>query len=89
PFYAGWGLTEDALAFPRRTGRVDLDTLIAEALIRYPLYVTPDGYPCEAEDLARQLADPEPSAGSGRPGGLRRWGRGLIASLDRSDPPAY
>ena len=89
PFYAGWGLTEDTLSFPRRTRRVDLDTLIAEALIRYPLYVTPDGYPCEAEDLARQLADPEPSAGSGRTGGLRRWGRGLIASLDRSDPPAY
>jgi len=89
PFYAGWGLTEDALAFPRRTRRVDLDTLIAEALIRYPLYVTPDGYPSEAEDLARQLADPEPPADSGRTGGLRRWGRGLIASLDRSDPPAY
>lgn len=89
PFYAGWGLTEDALTFPRRTRRVDLDTLIAEALMRYPLYVTPDGYPCEAEDLARWLANPEPSAGSGRTGGLRRWGRGLIASLDRSDPPAY
>lgn len=89
PFYAGWGVTEDALAFPRRTRRVDLDTLIAEALIRYPLYVTPDGYPCEAEDLAALLADPEPSVGSGRTGGLRRWGRGLIASLDRSDPPAY
>jgi capsular polysaccharide export protein len=89
PFYAGWGLTEDALAFPRRTRTVDLDTLIAEALIRYPLYVTPDGYPCEAEDLAAVLADPEPSAGSGRTGSSGRWGRGLIASLDRSDPPAY
>ncbi|MEH6697455.1 MAG: capsular polysaccharide biosynthesis protein [Brevundimonas sp.] len=89
PFYAGWGLTGDALTFPRRTRRVDLDTLIAEALIRYPLYVTPDGYPCEAEDLARQLADPEPSTHTGRAGGLWRWGRGLIASLDRSDPPAY
>ncbi|MBL0946872.1 capsular polysaccharide biosynthesis protein [Brevundimonas sp.] len=89
PSYAGWGLTEDALAFPRRTRRVDLDTLIAEALIRYPLYVTPDGYPCEAEDLARWLANPEPSADSGRTGGLRRWERGLIASLDRGHPPAY
>lgn len=89
PFYAGWGLTEDALAFPRRSRRVDLDTLIAEALIRYPLYVSPDGYPCEAEDLARLLAGPEPSVDGRRAGGLRRWGRGLIASLDRSDPPAY
>ncbi len=89
PFYAGWGLTEDALRFPRRTRRVDLDTLIAEALIRYPLYVTPDGYPCAAEDLARRLADPAASADRGRTGGLERWGRGLIASLDRGDPPAY
>jgi len=89
PFYAGWGLTDDALRFPRRTRTVDLDALIAEALIRYPVYVTPDGYPCEAEDLARRLAEPGPSAGGGRAGGLRRWGRGLIASLDRSDPPAY
>ena len=89
PFYAGWGVTEDALAFPRRTRRVDLDTLIAEALIRYPLYVTPDGYPCEAEDVARQLGQPGPLTDTGRTGGLRRWGRGLIASLDRSDPPAY
>jgi capsular polysaccharide export protein len=89
PFYAGWGLTEDALTFPRRTRRVDLDTLIAEALIRYPLYVTSDGYPCEAEDVARQLGDPERLTDTGRPGGLQRWRRGLIASLDRSDPPAY
>ena len=89
PFYAGWGLTEDALTFPRRTRRVDLDTLIAETLIRYPLYVTPDGYPSEAEDLVRHLTDPESPADSGRPGGLRRWARGLIASLDRSDPLAY
>jgi capsular polysaccharide export protein len=89
PFYAGWGLTDDALAFPRRTRRVDLDTLIAEALIRYPLYVTPDGYPCEAEDVARQLGHPEPLTDTGRTGGLQRWARGLIASLDRSDPPAY
>ena len=89
PFYAGWGLTEDTLSFPRRTRRVDLDTLIAEALIRYPLYVTPDGYPCEAEDVARQLGQPGPLTDTGRTDGLQRWTRGLIASLDRSDPPAY
>jgi len=89
PFYAGWGLTEDALDFPRRTRAVDLDTLIAEALIRYPLYATPDGYPCEAGDLARLLADQASSADVGRAGGLGRWARGLFASLDRGDPPAY
>lgn len=89
PFYAGWGLTEDALSFPRRTRTVDLDILIAEALIRYPVNVTPDGYPCEAEDLATQLAAKGRSKGAVQPDGLRRWLRGLIASLDRSDPPAY
>lgn len=89
PFYAGWGLTEDALTFPRRTRRVDLDTLIAEALIRYPLYVTGDGYPCEAEDLARELARARPVSGAARPGGLQRWITGLLTSLDRGRPPAY
>lgn len=89
PFYAGWGLTEDALTFPRRTRRVDLDTLIAEALIRYPLYVTGDGYPCEAEDLARELAGARPVSGSARPGGMQRWITGLLTSLDRRRPPAY
>lgn len=89
PFYAGWGLTEDALTFPRRTRRVDLDTLIAEALIRYPLYVTGDGYPCEAEDLARELAGARPVSGAARPGGMQRWTTGLLTSLDRGRPPAY
>ena len=89
PFYAGWGLTEDALTFPRRTRRVDLDTLIAEALIRYPLYVTGDGYPCEAEDLARELAGARPVSGAARPRGWQRWLTGLLTSLDRGRPPAY
>ena len=39
PFYAGWGLTDDAAGpHPRRTRRLDLDTLVAGALIYYPLY---------------------------------------------------
>jgi len=89
PFYAGWGLTEDALGFPRRTRRIDLDTLVAEVLVRYPLYVTPDGYPCEVEDLAAWLTARAGLTSPARPDGMRRWVRGLIASLDRSDPPAY
>src|SRR5690606_41515203 len=32
PFYAGWGLTEDLLPFPRRTRRLSLDELVAVAL---------------------------------------------------------
>jgi len=39
PFYAGWGLTHDALApLPWRTRTLTLDMLTAGALIRYPVY---------------------------------------------------
>jgi capsular polysaccharide export protein len=40
PFYAGWGLTADRLATPRRRRAVSLDELIAAVLIRYPTYVS-------------------------------------------------
>ncbi len=40
PFYAGWGLTEDVHAHPRRTRRLSLDQLVAGALIAYPTYVS-------------------------------------------------
>jgi len=91
PFYAGWGLTDDRTGpFPRRTQRVSLDALIHAALIDYPLYVTPAGWPCEAEDLVEALIEardhPLPAAPRGR---LNRWLRGVRASLDRTPPPAY
>jgi len=40
PFYAGWGLTQDKIPNPRRSRRLDRDTLVAAALIRYPSYVS-------------------------------------------------
>lgn len=40
PFYAGWGLTMDRHACPRRTRRLTLDELVAGALIIYPTYVS-------------------------------------------------
>lgn len=40
PFYAGWGLTADVLALPRRTRRLLLDELVAAALIVYPRYAS-------------------------------------------------
>lgn len=40
PFYAGWGLTRDALACPRRTRALDLSMLCAAALIIYPTYIS-------------------------------------------------
>ena len=55
PFYSGWGLTEDravnATAFERRQRRLNLDELVAGALLHYPIYWDWDlkGYTtCEA-----------------------------------------
>jgi capsular polysaccharide export protein len=57
PFYAGWGLTEDLLACPRRTRRLALDELVAVALLLYPRYVDPEtGLPCPVETVVERLA---------------------------------
>jgi capsular polysaccharide export protein len=40
PFFAGWGLTRDTQDHPRRTRRLELDALVAGALIEYPTYVS-------------------------------------------------
>lgn len=42
PFYAGWGLTQDALAAPDRRGSASLDALVHGALIDYPRYLDPE-----------------------------------------------
>jgi len=90
PFYGGWGLTSDAMTYERRTRRASLDALVAAALIEYPIYVTPEGWPCEAEDLVDALIaarnDPPPAAPSNQ---IARWWKGINASLDRRPPPAY
>lgn len=57
PAYAGWGLTDDRLASPRRTARPSLQALIAAIYLRYVRYLSPlDGSPCTALDVARLLA---------------------------------
>ncbi|VWB45762.1 capsular polysaccharide export protein, LipB/KpsS family [Burkholderia lata] len=38
PFYAGWGLTHDALEQPWRQRSLSLDMLVAGVLLRYPVY---------------------------------------------------
>ena len=40
PFYSGWGLTHDTHTLPRRNRILQLDELIAGALILYPSYVS-------------------------------------------------
>jgi capsular polysaccharide export protein len=57
PFYAGWGLTRDRRTFPRRTRTLELDELVAGALIAYPRYLDPErGSACEVERLVEHLA---------------------------------
>jgi capsular polysaccharide export protein len=41
PFYAGWGLTVDAVPAPRRGRTLTLEELVVAALIRYPRYLNP------------------------------------------------
>ncbi|MHB8530044.1 MAG: capsular polysaccharide biosynthesis protein [Caulobacteraceae bacterium] len=82
PFYAGWGLTRDALAIDRRHRRLTLDELVAGTLILYPIYVDPmSGLPCEVEHLAEVLAADAPAPAP------RRW-RYLRAIAESLAPAA-
>ncbi|WP_422101660.1 capsular polysaccharide biosynthesis protein [Vreelandella sp.] len=56
PFYAGWGLTHDAMHCPRRTRTLTLDALVAGTLLLYPNYVDPaSGQLCNAETVVSLL----------------------------------
>jgi capsular polysaccharide export protein len=62
PFYAGWGLTTDRIACPRRTRRLTIEELVCGALIRYPRYLHPETGEFTtalraAEALSRPAAD--------------------------------
>lgn len=57
PFYAGWGLTHDALPAPQRRQPVPLEQLIHAALIDYPRYVHPEtDQRCSVEDILEHVA---------------------------------
>lgn len=56
PFYAGWGLTHDAVTPLRPRRALPLDALIAGVLILYPSYLSGDtGLPCEVEDIIDEI----------------------------------
>jgi capsular polysaccharide export protein len=87
PFYAGWGLTHDALAhIPERRRALTLDMLVAGVLLHYPLYwdwqlrmfTTPEAV---IADLAVQAARPL-DIGAGRPARTFkkafRWSRNVL-----------
>ncbi|WP_137181707.1 hypothetical protein [Roseomonas sp. AR75] len=59
PFYAGWGLTEDRAAPPRRGRALSLDALVAGALILYPRCLDPlTELPCPPEVLIERMDQP-------------------------------
>jgi capsular polysaccharide export protein len=56
PFYAGWGLTTDRHAHPRRTRRLLRDELVAAALLLYPVYVGLASHQrCTPEEALQEL----------------------------------
>ncbi len=61
PFYAGWGLTTDRIAFPRRNKPISLDALVAGALILYPCYYDwRTKLFCTPEDACYLMQQPPP-----------------------------
>ena len=57
PFYAGWGLSHDALQAPERRSPVSLHDLVHATLVQYPRYVDPEsGRRCQVERVIQHLA---------------------------------
>lgn len=78
PFYAGWGLTTDALPTPRRGRHLDLDALVAGALVLYPRYASlATGKPCTVEQAMAELLVWRARSKPALPW-WRRWLRPLI-----------
>jgi len=58
PFYAGWGLTEDAQQCSRRTRTLKLEELIAATYLLYPRYISPKTKKlCEVEVVIKELKE--------------------------------
>lgn len=73
PFYAGWGLTVDRVAFEHRTRCLNIDELVAASLLLHPRYVDLyQGLPCDPWHALGLLQSLE------RRGNRRAW----LQSLD-------
>ena len=65
PFYAGWGLTEDALPAPARREPVSIEQLAFAVLVSYARYINPiDRSLCEIETIIQFLAERKRGEGS-------------------------
>lgn len=64
PFFAGWGLTDDRVALPRRRRRLTLDQLVAGALMLYPRYYDwESGAICDCDGIIDRLSAARKSSG--------------------------
>jgi capsular polysaccharide export protein len=94
PFYAGWGLTLDRAegAGPVRRA-ISLDTLVAGALMAYPLYIDPMSWlPCDAQTFVNRIRILRDSGAvsARRPRGrILRLGQAAKTLLFPPRPPAY
>jgi capsular polysaccharide export protein len=80
PFYAGWGLTTDVHPVARRQRRLQLDELVAAALILYPTYMSP----AQRRRVTPEQAVAELVAWRARSAGaLPWWRRALRVALRR------
>jgi capsular polysaccharide export protein len=88
PFYAGWGLTDDRQAIPRRQRWRTLEQLFAAAYILYPRYLDPEsGGSGQIEDviehLARQRQTFADNQGTIFCLGFRPWKQGYVRAYLR------
>jgi hypothetical protein len=61
PFYAGWGLTRDAVRVGRRTARRDLEEVVHAFYVRLSRYYDPvAGAPCELERVIEHVVETRP-----------------------------
>ncbi|WP_373636488.1 capsular polysaccharide biosynthesis protein [Yoonia sp. BS5-3] len=78
PFYAGWGLTQDIIAVPRRRTRLTIAELAAGTLITYPRYISRvSGRPTTPERAITELTEWR-RRGPSRPHFVRRILRSIL-----------
>jgi capsular polysaccharide export protein len=83
PFYAGWGLSQDATPLPRRQRRLTRAQMFAAAMILYPVWYDPcRDRLCSLEEAISQLAAETRAWREDRFGwrarGMRLWKRGAL-----------
>ncbi|QYK43169.1 MAG: capsular polysaccharide biosynthesis protein [Paracoccaceae bacterium] len=92
PFYAGWGLTEDDLAFPRRKRRLTRAQLFAAAMILAPVWHDPcRDRPCTFEEALDQIEAEVRAFREDRRGhvacGMRLWKRPRLQQVFGRERP--